>query len=144
MLLLVTLQCVCHRSASTNVLTEVSGVTSGPTRKTQVDKIVRSASDNCLRSTKSCTTNKPGKPHATKLCSHRIKNAKVAQKTAALIDACHELPVHKSSSEALLRRHQGSVEFKTGAGKHRSRQRTPNQTVSAPTSPGKSSTRAAP
>ena len=145
MLLLATKRCrVCHRSASTTVLTEVSGVTSVPNRKKQVDKILRSASDNCLRSTKPCTTNKPAKPHVTKLCSNRTKNANLAQKTAAVIEACIELPVHKSSSEALLRRHQGSVEFKTSGGKHRSRQRTPNQTVSAPTSPGELPTWAAP
>lgn len=139
MLLLVTLQyCVCHRSASTTVLTEVSGVASGLNRKNLVDKILRSASDNCLASTKTCTTNKPPKPsHANKLCTNRAKNKKLARKNVAMIDACTKLPVHKSSSEGLLGQHQGTTAFKADPGKHRSRKRVPNQTMSAPTSPGK-------
>ena len=131
--------CISHRSASTTVLGEASGVVSRTHRKSMTDKILRSASEDCLRSiaprAKTCNTNTLGKPsHVAKLCTSSAKHAKLAQKTA---DSHAKLPVHKSSSEVLLGQHRGTAAFKTGKRKHKSKQRLPNQTVSAPTSPGK-------
>ena len=120
-----------HRAASTTILDEQKMRSSKAERKSHADKLLRSASDDCLRSTSARRNSNAPRKHSNAASSSKVSEKHVAQTVAVTDNA----PVHKSLSENLLGRHGGVKSLKIG--KHRSKRHAPNRTVSAPTSPGK-------